>query len=393
MGKIVKIRAYEVLQSTGRSTIAAEMSLDDGKVVKTSSASDQAVASYQSKPVEVSRAVYYINDLIGPKLVGVDTAKQAEVDAWLLAADKTADKSHLGVNTIWTISSLLAKAQAKTAGAPLFRYLNSLYGKRTATNPPKIEKLPSPIVPVLWRKDLFDFKEFCVTPTSSLGFAKSMKMAVSLHESAEKVAAESPPENNFDVFEIVLSAMASQNLKLAIDVFIALNFGASFYYHGGSYNIKDKPQPIKSDAYLEYISTLVKKYFPLFLIDPLANDDLSSWISLNATLSKETYLVGGDLIATSADRLKKFIAEKTCSSILIKPAQAGTITEVFDLINMVRQNNFDFILASSDFETGETIVADLGVATGADFVKFGPPVHEEDICKYNRMLEIERELI
>ena len=395
MGKIAKISSYEVIQSSGRSTIGAEMLLDDGKIVKTSVASDEKIAPYQTQELEASKSVYYINDLIGPKLKGVDTGKQAEVDAWLLAVDKTPTKEKLGVNTVWAISSLLAKAQAKSTGVSLFRYLNSLYNKRYSVDQIPLEKPPTPIVPILWRGSKiasFDFKEFCLVPSSSLSFSKSTQLAISFYHAVKKVIGENHPGTNFDVFEILLSTMSNLNLKLAIDVFIGLNFGANNYYQSGTYEIKDKPQPLKTDIYLEYISTLVKKYFPLFLIDPLSVDDLASWRILNSALSKETYLVGGDLVASSAERLKKVSEEKNCSSILLKPAQVGTVTEFFDMVSSANKNDLDYIVASSDYETGEAITADLAVSVAADFVKFGTPVHEEEIAKYNRMLEIEREL-
>ena len=395
MGKIAKISSYEVIQSSGRSTIGAEMLLDDGKIVKTSVASDEKIAPYQTQELEASKSVYYINDLIGPKLKGVDTGKQAEVDAWLLAVDKTPTKEKLGVNTVWAISSLLAKAQAKSTGVSLFRYLNSLYNKRYSVGQIQLEKPPTPIVPILQSSSKIaslDFKEFCLVPSSSLSFSKSTQLVISFYPAVKKAIGESHPESNFDVFEILLSAMSNLNLKLAVDVFMGLNFGANNYYRSGAYEIKDKQQPLKTDAYLEYILMLVKKYFPLFLIDPLSIDDLASWRILNSALSKETYLVGGDLVASNAERLKKVSEEKNCSSILLKPAQAGTVTEFFDLVSSANKNGLDYIIASSDYETGETITADLSVSVAADFVKFGTPVHEEEIAKYNRMLEIEREL-
>ncbi len=395
MGKISKISAHEVLQATGRTTVEAELLLDDGKKVKTSVPSDETVAPYQTKPIETARAVSYINDLIAPKLKGVDAGKQFEVDAWLVAADKTPNREKLGVNTIWAISSLLSKGQAASSGTPLFRYLNGLYNKRYSTAVIKIEKLPSPIVPMLWRADhegSFDFKEFCFIPSTSQPFTKSVKLSLSFYNAVKGIVGEMRPTNNYEAFEVLLSAISSENLKLAVDIFIGLNFSAQNYYQGGGYDVKDKPQPLRADAYLEYVSGLVKKYFPLFLIDPLALDDLAPWRTFNETLSKETYLVGGDLVASSAERFKKILEAKACSSIIIKPAQMGTITEVIDLVSQAKNNNVDYILSSSDFETGETLVADLATAVAADFVKFGPLLHEEDISKYNRMSQIEREI-
>ena len=88
MGKIAKISSYEVIQSSGRSTIGAEMLLDDGKIVKPSVPSHEKIAPYQTQDREASKSVYYINDLIGPKLKRPDTRKQAQMEAWLLAVDK-----------------------------------------------------------------------------------------------------------------------------------------------------------------------------------------------------------------------------------------------------------------------------------------------------------------
>jgi enolase len=394
MSKVAKISAYEVIQSGGRQTIAVEMTLDDGITVKTSVASDEKIAAYQAQELEPSRAVDYINNLIGPKLKGVDVVKQAEVDGWLVTADKTPDRSRLGVNTIWAISCLFAKAQAKSEKKSLFRYLNSIYNKRNPVSPIAVKKIPTAIVPILCRvnKNSFDFKEFCIAPSSSLSFAKSVEMAISIYNATKKINDQNPVTTNLDAFETILSAMASLNLKLAIDAFIALHLEASFYSRGNNYQIKDKQQALKTDEYLDYISGLVKKYFPLFLIDPLPYEDLSTWRKFNETLSKETYLVAGNLAASSLERLKKIVDEKIASSLLVKPAQVGTITEIFDMVAYARKNNIDCIFATSDYETGETIAADIAVASSADFVKFGLPVHGENTAKYNRMLEIEREI-
>lgn len=406
MSKVVKIESWEAIQSQGVPTVAARMTLDTGVVVETTVASDVKTSMYQTQELRdqdishyeghgVTKAVYYINNLIAPKLVGVAPTKQGEVDGWLLAADSTSDRSRLGVNTIHAVSTLFAKAGAKDQNMTLFTYLNSLFNARYAPTNIKVENVPTPIVPVVTRqdtKDSFDFKEFAITPSSSFPFSKALEAAVRIYHTSKKLFKRSTIGTNLDALEVIRETIESVQLRLAVDVFIALNIGASYFGRGSVYNIKDKPQPLKQNDYLEYLAGINRKYSPLFIIDPIVPDDIALWKTLNQTLSKETYLVGADLIFSNGERLKKMVADQVCTSFMLKPPSVGTITEVMDLVAFARKSNVNYIFSTSDQETNDSLVADLAVALDADFVKFGRPLHGENLAKYNRLLEIEREI-
>ena len=104
-------------------------------------------------------------------------------------------------------------------------------------------------------------------------------------------------------------------------------------------------------------------------------------------------IIGDDLLATNADRLKKAIAEKACSAILVKPNQIGTLSEFLGVVALAKQNNIDTIVSHRSGETNDTLIADLGVAVQSEYVKFGAPARGERVAKYNRLLQIETELL
>ncbi len=407
MSKVVKIVAYEMLHQGARPTIAARLTLDNGREVETSVATADHAYDYQAQQLldndterylgsGVLRAVHYINTLIGPKLAGVSPTKQNEVDGWLLAADGTPDKSKLGVNTIYAISSLFLKAGAVESGLSLFEYINNYYNARHSETSVKIEKVSSPIIPMVTQHEypkLFDFREFCVVPSSSYTFSKALEIAMSIYLETRRRMKSAIITGNIDVINTVTSATDASRLKLASDIFLAISIKATNFYQGSNYNIKEKNQPVKASDYLDFLSNMSKKYYPLFLIDPVVPDDLPSWKALGQTINENAYLAGDDLIGSNSARLTKMLDEKVCTSFFIKPPEVGTITEVSDLVNILRKHNLNYALSTSLYETNDSLLSDLSVAMGGDFVKFGLPTYGEHFSKYNRMVEIENEIL
>lgn len=419
MAKIKSIHAYEIIDSRGFPTLEGKLLLDNGLEVVSSVPAGTSIGKYEALELRdndktrfegmgVSQAVIYINDLLAPKLVGVSPSKIADIDHWLVQADGTKNKSRLGANTCLLISQLIVKGAAKEQGVSLFRYLNALYTLLFKSQI-KIEKIPTPIFNVMnggkHANNNLDFQEFQIIPSSSYNFASAYQMGVEFFHELSKVLAYRNANisvgeeggftpnftTNFDALEVMNETISQKKYQLGVDVFLGLDIAASHFYKEDSYIIKDKAHPLKISDYLEFIKDLLKKYSPLVLEDPLDQDDWSSWTKLNSEISKETYLVGDDLLATNKERLMRAIKEKTCSTILVKPNQIGTITETLEVIDIARKNNFNYILSHRSGETNDTFIADFAVAVQSDFTKFGAPSRGERVAKYNRLWEIERE--
>jgi enolase len=419
MSVVSSIKAREIIDSRGFPTIEGKLILNNGKEVIASIPSGTSIGKYEAVELRdndpkrfdgmgVKQAVSYINDLIGPKLVGIAPTKQKEIDLWLIKADATPNKSRLGANTTLTISTLMCKAAAKDQGTPLFRYINQLY-TTLFSNQISIKKVCTPIFDIInggkHANNNLEFQEFEVIPSSSLNFSDAYRMGVEIFHELKRVLAYRNANvsvgeegglapnfsTNLDALEVLNEAFVRKNLKAGIDVFFGLDLAASHFYKGDSYLIKDRNHAMKADEYIDFIKHITEIYSILVLEDPLAEDDWEGWEKLSTQLSDQIYLVGDDLLTTNKDRLLRAIQEKACSTILVKPNQIGTITETLEVIDVARKNNFSYIVSHRSGDTADTFVADFAVAIQADFVKFGAPSRGERVNKYNRLWEIDQE--
>ncbi len=419
MAKIKKLYAYEIIDSRGYPTLEGTLVLDDGKAVGSSIPAGTSIGKYEALELRdhdpqrftgmgVTQAASYINDLLGPKLVGVSPLKQQEIDNWLIKADATKNKSKLGANTCLLVSQLITKAGALDSNLPLFKYINFLYNKIFNT-PLAVQKIPSPIFNVInggkHANNNLDFQEFQIIPSSSFTFEKAYQVGIELFHELKKVleyrnASISVGEEggftpnfstNYDALEVIIETITQKKYQLGVDVFLGLDIAASYFYKEGSYYVKDKPHALKITEYLAFLHEMMKKYTFLTLEDPIDQDDWSSWCKLDQEISREVYLIGDDLLSTSKGRLEKAIKDKACSTILIKPNQIGTITETLEIVDIARKNSFNYIFSHRSGETNDSFIADLAVGLQSDFVKFGAPSRGERVAKYNRLWIIERE--
>lgn len=419
MANIKKIYAYEIIDSRGYPTIEGRLTLDNGVEVSTAIPAGTSVGKYEAVELRdtnipridgmgVTQAVSYINDLIGPKLVGISPLKQQEIDYWLIKADNTKNKSRLGANTVLTVSQLIAKAGAAEQNIPLFRYINYIY-KQIFKSEIQIEKIPTPIFNIInggkHSNNNLEIQEFQIIPSSSLSYEQALLSAVEVFHELKRmleyrnantsVGVEGGFTPNFstnaDALEVILETINHRNLKIGYDIFLGLDIAASNFYKDEKYVIKDKTHPLKPEEYLDFIEALVKKYSILVLEDPIQEDDWSNWKKLTEKVASEVYVVGDDLLATNKERVTTAIKEKACTTVLIKPNQIGTITETLEVIDLVRKNNMSYIVSHRSGETNDTFIADFAVGVQSMFVKFGAPSRGERVAKYNRLSQIDRE--
>lgn len=419
MANIKKIYAYEIIDSRGFPTIEGKLILDNDIEVTTSIPAGTSIGKYEALELRdndphrfsgmgVSQSVAIINQSIAPKLIGVSPQKQKEVDYWLIKSDNTPNKSHLGANTILTISQLLAKAAAREQKMPLFLYINKLF-QSLYKEPINIERIPAPIFNVInggkHANNNLEIQEFQIIPSSSLSFTNAYKIGIEIFHELKRVliyrnANISVGEEggftpnfatNIDALEVLNETVTQKGYKVGLDVFLGLDVAASHFYKDYRYNIKDKTHPLRPDEYFEFISTVAKNYALLTLEDPIDEDDWENWSKLNEKIGSNIYLVGDDLLTTNKARLEKAIKQKACTTILIKPNQIGTITETLEVVSIARKNKFNYIVSHRSGETNDSFIADFAVGVQSDFVKFGAPSRGERVEKYNRLWTIERE--
>lgn len=419
MTTINKIYAHEIIDSRGYPTLEGVLILDSGVSIQTSVPVTYEKSKYGAEVLVdenvtrlegngVQKAVGYVNDLVAPRLKGVDVLRQKDIDAWLLLADGTKNKSRLGANVTLLVSQLLAKAGAHSQRIPIFRYLNSIYNQ-WYTDRINLERVPIPVFNVInggrHANNSIEFQELLMIPSSSLNFEKAYMQGIELYHDLKNVLAYrgayvsvgeeggfSPNFNsNIDALEIMVELFNKHKLRNGLDIFLGIDIAADYFYKDERYVLKDMIRPLKRDEYIEYLLHLINVYSLLVVEDPLAQDDWEGWKKLSSKLSENVYVIGDNFLSGNTARFKKSLEEKACSTVSLKPIEIGTVSEVMQLVQAARSVNASYVVSHCLGETDDTFIADLAVAVQADFVKFGAPSRGERVVKYNRLWTIERE--
>jgi enolase len=393
MAVIKKIVANEIINSLGYPTLQGKLFLDDNRFVISNISSldpDFELPVQELRDNEKDRynglgskkAVSYVNNLLGPKLVGVSPLKQTDIDNWLLKADGTKNKSNLGVNTISLISKLVANAGALISNKQPYVYLNENFIKSSHLTV-EIKKIPTPLFTLLTggkggQTDL-DFKEFLIFPSSAFPYHQSYQISVDLYHNLRKLF-KMKFFTNLDALDAIKQSIESMSLHFGQDIFASINFQAASYFNQ-RYTIKDKEQPLTSEEYIKFIKEIIKKYLLLVIIDPLEEKDLHANKKFSDDIKTDFYLAS-----------EKSSLFKQVSTAVLKFGEIGTVTEFFSQVTKLKTDKLNYIISSGHAETNDDFVADLSVALQSDFIKFGPPVHSENVTKYNRLLDIEKEL-
>jgi enolase len=412
MSKIKSIDAMEILDSRGNPTIQVSVTLARGTmgVAKVPSGAstgkreavelrDGDKARYNGKGV--LKAVHNVINVIQPALKGFDAADQKSLDEKLIAVDGTPNKSNLGANAILGVSIAAAKATAAEKKIPLYRQfvsrdeyvlpvpqLNVLNGGRHADNN-------------------VDFQEFMIVPLGAPSFSEALRAASETFQTLKQVLHEKGYEtsvgdeggfaprlrSNEEPVELILSAIQKAGYQPGKDIAINLDPAASEFYENGQYVFRKSDKTHKSsDEMIAIWADWLKKYPIPSLEDGLAEDDWEGWKKLTAKLGSQAQLVGDDIFVTNPEIFSRGIKEGIANSILIKLNQIGTVTETLRCIEMAQKNNYTCVVSHRSGETDDTTIADFAVATGVGQLKTGSACRGERIAKYNRLLEIEKEL-
>lgn len=420
MALIKTITAREILDSRGVPTLEGELETQDGVTVRAQIPSGESVGSREGVELRdndpkryqgmgVLTAVSYINHAIGPKLIGVNTQSQKEIDGWLLKSDGTPTYKKLGVNTLMLISLLVLKASAAESKKSLYLYVNELFNsayKRSVT----VTRIPAPIYNMInggrhGTKNL-DFQEFHLVPSTSKRYSETLEFAVTSYNGLKALFEQRNADvsvsdeggftpnlfTNTEAFEIMKEVLLANKIKLGVDIYVGTDCVAEYFYRGGRYAIKDQAAPLSQSEYIQFLVNAVNAYNMIILEDPLSENDFEGWKTITKEVGKQTFVVADDFVAGSIDLLKKAAEKHACNAVLVKFNQVATISEMFQFVASVKETDMRLVVSHRMGETTDSAIADIAVGLQADFVKFGSPARGERICKYNRLLEIEGDI-
>ena len=411
---ITSVYAREVLDSRGNPTVEVEVQTESGafgRALVPSGASTGVHEALELRDGDKTRflgkgtlkAVANVNNIIAPKLIGMDVTLQVAIDKMMIELDGTENKSKLGANATLGVSMACARAAADYYGIPLYNYFGGFNAKQ----------LPLPMMNILnggaHADFCIDFQEIMILPAGASSIKEAVRMGAEVFHALKTILKKNgyvtsvgdeggyAPKlgSNTEAFERVVEAIKAAGYVPGKDIFLGIDVAASEFYNTETkkYVLKaDKGEFTSKEMVDVYYANLVEKFPIITIEDGLAEDDWDGWKYLTEKLGKKVQLVGDDLFVTNTKRLAKGIELGVANAILIKVNQIGTLTETFDAIEMAKRAGYTAIVSHRSGETEDTTIADIVVGTNAGQIKTGSASRTDRIAKYNQLIRIEDDL-
>ena len=422
--RIIRVTGREILDSRGNPTVEVEVELESGVIGVAAVPSGASTGENEALELRdgdkkryggkgVLKAVANVNDVIAPAVIGMSALDQRAIDKTMIELDGTPTKSKLGANAILGVSLAVAHAAADYLGLPLYRYIGGTNG----------HVLPVPMMNIINGGAHSDapiaFQEFMIRPVGAKNEAEAVRMGAEVFHALQKVlkarglSTAVGDEGGFapalkginDALDCIMEAIEKAGYKPGADVTIAMDCAASefcfkegdtYYYDYKQLKDGKKKDPrgrkLTSEPQIKYLKTLIEKYPIDSIEDGLSEEDWEGWVKLTKAIGDKCQLVGDDLFVTNVKYLEKGIAMGAGNSILIKVNQIGSLTETLDAIEMAHRHGYTTVTSHRSGETEDTTIADIAVATNSGQIKTGSLSRTDRICKYNRLMKIEREL-
>ena len=407
---IDEIYADEVLDSRGNPTVRATVVLSDGIVASAIVPSGASTGSKEALELRdggdrymgkgVLKAVENVNVEIADELIGLDPFNQSEVDDAMKKLDGTQTYGRLGANAVLGVSMAVARACANSLGMPLYRYLG---GVNAIT-------LPTPMLNIInggsHASNNVDFQEYMIMPVGFDDFEEALRASSETYHHLKKILADlglssalgdeggfAPDlKSNEEPLELIVKAIEAAGYKPKEQIAIAMDPASSEFFRDGKYQLGSENRTLNSEEMVDYYASLCDKYPIVSIEDGLAEDDWDGWKIMTDRLGDKIQIVGDDLFVTNKKILAEGISKGVANSILIKLNQIGTVSESMQTIRLAQRNNYTCVVSHRSGESEDAFIADFAVAMNTGQIKTGSTARSERIAKYNRLLEIEREL-
>lgn len=413
MSKICSVDALEVLDSRGNPTVAAYIQTEYGGIGRAIVPSGASTGEHEAVELRdrestrylgagVCTAVRNIQERIRPCLMGLEVTEQTKLDQILLTLDGTIQKSSLGANAILAVSLAAAQASANEKQESLYQYIGGAAASL----------LPVPMMNILnggkHADNSVDFQEFMILPVGAPTFSEALRMGAEVFHHLKKVLHSrgfstsvgdeggfAPDlKNNRQALELILEAIETAGLHPGRDIFLGMDAASSELYDRQTkrYRLSGEDRELDTDGMIHLYESLVRDFPILSIEDGLDQNDYEGHAELTRRLGDKVQLVGDDLFVTNVTRLREGIERKAGNAILIKPNQIGSLTETIETVQTAQRAGFGSVMSHRSGESEDVVIADLAVGLATGQIKTGSLCRGERTAKYNRLLEIEKEL-
>jgi enolase len=408
---IDEVSAIEVMDSRGNPTVKATVQLSDGTresaIVPSGASTGKREAlelrdgdgRYMGKGV--LKAVEHVNNEINDAIIGLSPFNQAMIDAVMKELDGTENYGNLGANAVLGVSMAVARAAAKSLNIPLYRYLGGANAM----------VIPVPMLNIInggsHADNSVDFQEYMIMPLGFEDFSEGLRASAEVYHTLKKILKDRgantalgdeggfAPDlsSNEEPIQVIMEAIEKAGYKAGEQIAIALDVAASELVCEGGYKLDSENRTVTSAQLVDYYADLCSKYPIVSIEDGLSEDDWDGWKILTQKLGSKIQLVGDDLFVTNANILAEGIQKGIANSILIKPNQIGTVSETMLTVRLAQRNGYKCVMSHRSGESEDAFIADFAVALNCGEIKTGSTARGERTAKYNRLLEIETEVM
>lgn len=409
---IAAVDGMEILDSRGNPTLRVTVTLQSGVQGTASVPSGASTGEHEAVELRdgdrkryagkgVRRAIEHVEQEIARAVTGRDALAQLEIDSVLVDLDGTPNKSRLGANAILGVSMAVARAASGARAVPLYDYLRR--GKAI--------QLPVPMMNVInggrHADSSLDFQEFMIVPAGAPTFAEALRYASETYSALRTLLSESghitsvgdeggfAPRlaGNEEACRLIVAAIERAGFRPGEDIFLALDPAATSFQEGECYNLSRSGEgPKTAEKMVELYRNWITRYPIVSIEDGLGESDWSGFRRITTELGNVVQIVGDDIYVTNTEFLRRGISEHCSNAALIKLNQIGTVSETIAAIELCEQAGWGYVISHRSGETEDTFIADFAVAMGGGQIKAGAPCRGERVAKYNRLLEIERDL-
>ena len=421
MAAIESIKARQIYDSRGNPTVEVDMVVD-GVLSRASVPSGASTGAYEAVELRdggdrymgkgVLTAVANVNDVLGPKLIGMDATDQTAIDKAMNDLDGTPNKGTYGANAVLGVSLAAAKAGAAAKGVPLYRHFADLAGNDKLM-------MPVPCFNVInggsHAGNKLPFQEYFVIPTGATTFSEGMQIGTEVYHTLKSILKKkfggdatligdeggfAPPCDVRSGLELIMEAIekAGYSGKCTVGLDVAASefkvkdspSGSEALYDLGTWDAE--PNKITATELMDMYGSMIKDFPVVTIEDGFDEDDWENWSEMVTTYGKDVQIVGDDLTVTNPTKIARAVDEKACNALLLKVNQIGSITEAIQAVKDAKKAGWGVMTSHRSGETEDTYIADLAVGLCCGQIKTGAPCRSERLSKYNQLLRIEEEL-
>jgi len=408
---IDNISAVEVMDSRGNPTVKATVELSDGTSASAIVPSGASTGKREALELRdggdrymgkgVLKAVDNVNGPIADALMGHSPFNQAIIDATMKDIDGTDNYGNLGANAVLGVSMAVARAAAKSLDMPLYRYLGGANAM----------VIPTPMINIInggsHADNSVDFQEYMIVPIGFENFTEGLRASAEVYHNLKAILKAAKhntalgdeggfaPDlsSNEEPIQIILEAIQRAGYKAGEQIAIALDVAASELVVDGGYRLESENRTVTSAELVDYYADLCSKYPIVSIEDGLSEDDWDGFKLMTEKLGNTVQIVGDDLFVTNVNILNEGIQKGIANSILIKPNQIGSVSETMLTVRLAQRNGYTCVMSHRSGESEDTFIADFAVALNCGQIKTGSTARGERTAKYNRLLEIENEVM